>query len=240
MDTHSPNTITEKKQKGKKMNYGKPNKEKFNEATKLIEKNAERKEEKMTTDSQSPFYFEVAVAECPDVERFNNYADAVSYCDRNELDYEFIIKRPNTITEKKEEKMTKEFIGYICVDGMFDYMTINYYNKLTKKEKEGIDYEYYKQNKHKSTDFIDYYEKCMEKRKEEEEETDKEKVIKRFNLEVGDKIKLGQCRGGGIATIKKMTEKSIILKDSTSRLTFKSIVKNNYEDIDTNLGEDYE
>ena len=57
----------------------------------------------MSTHSKSPFYFEVAVAENPDVERFNNYADAVKYCDRHLLDYEFIIKKPNTITEKKEK-----------------------------------------------------------------------------------------------------------------------------------------
>ena len=68
----------------------------------------------------------------------------------------------------------KSLIGSINVDGLFHYMTVNYYNTLTKKEKEGIDYEYYKQNKHKSTDFIDYYDKCMEKRKEKRNEYMKE------------------------------------------------------------------
>tara|TARA_R100000388_G_C7133422_1_gene106536 strand:+ start:60 stop:509 length:450 start_codon:yes stop_codon:yes gene_type:complete len=72
-----------------------------------------------------------------------------------------------------------------------------------------------------------------------DEETDKEKVCKKYDLQVGDEIQLGQCRGGGIATIKAFTEKSIILKNSTSRLTFKSIVKNNYKDIEKNLSSYY-
>lgn len=44
----------------------------------------------MTTHSECPFYFQVADAENPDVERFNNVADAKRYCDRHGLDYELI------------------------------------------------------------------------------------------------------------------------------------------------------
>lgn len=63
--------------------------------------------------------------------------------------------------------MTNERVKFMVdVDGMFDYMVDGYYNTLTKKEKEGIDYGYYEQNKHQSTDFIDYYQECIEKRKE--------------------------------------------------------------------------
>ena len=72
-----------------------------------------------------------------------------------------------------------------------------------------------------------------------DEETDKEKVIKKYDLQVGDIIRLGGARWGRIATIKAFTEKSIILKDSTSRLTFKNIVKNNYIDIEKNLSSYY-
>ena len=46
MDTHSPNTITEKKEKVKKIIIRKPNKKKVNEATKLTQKNTGSKEEK--------------------------------------------------------------------------------------------------------------------------------------------------------------------------------------------------
>ena len=45
--------------------------------------------------------------------------------------------------EEKAKMPNVEYIGSINVDGMFHYMTVNYYNTLTKKEKEGIDYEYY-------------------------------------------------------------------------------------------------
>ena len=59
--------------------------------------------------------------------------------------------------------------GSICVEGMFHDLTMRYYNKLTEEEKEGIDYEYYKKNKHKSTDFISYYDDCVKKREEKKE-----------------------------------------------------------------------
>jgi hypothetical protein len=85
----------------------------------------------------------------------------------------------------------------------------------------------------------------------EHEENDKEKVCKKYDLQVGDEIQLGQCRGGGIAKIKAFTEKSIMFGvsvsydtksgkcKSLSRLNFKSIVKNNYEDIEKNLSSYY-
>ena len=63
--------------------------------------------------------------------------------------------------------MTNERVEMMVnIDGMFDAMVRGYYNPLTKKEKQGIDYEYYEQNKHLSLDFIDYYQECIKKRKE--------------------------------------------------------------------------
>ena len=63
--------------------------------------------------------------------------------------------------------MTNERVEMMVnIDGMFDALVRGYYNTLTKKEKQGIDYEYYEQNKHLSTHFIDYYQECIKKRKE--------------------------------------------------------------------------
>jgi len=70
------------------------------------------------------------------------------------------------------------------------------------------------------------------------EETDKEKVIKKFGLQVGDMIKLGPRRSGAIVTIKRFTEKSIIVPEQL-RLRFRDIVKNNYVDIEKNLSDYY-
>ena len=65
MNTHSPNTITEKKQKGKKIIIRKPNKKKVNEGTKLIEKNTGSKEEKMTEQMTSFYEDETICSKCP-------------------------------------------------------------------------------------------------------------------------------------------------------------------------------
>ncbi len=67
--------------------------------------------------------------------------------------------------------------------------------------------------------------------------TDKEKVIEKFNLQEGDNIKLGECRGGHIIKIMELKDKSIKVDTYGGvRLYYRNIVRSNYEDIEKNLG----
>lgn len=70
----------------------------------------------------------------------------------------------------------------------------------------------------------------------EKEKSDKEKVLEKFNLKVGDTIKLGESRGGLIAKIKELGDNSFKTDQKGGRFIYKNIVKNNYEDIEKNLG----
>ena len=70
----------------------------------------------------------------------------------------------------------------------------------------------------------------------EKEKSDKEKVLEKFNLKVGDTIKLGKSRGGLIAKIKELGDNSFKTDQKGGRFIYKNIVKNNYEDIEKNLG----
>ena len=66
--------------------------------------------------------------------------------------------------------------------------------------------------------------------------TDKQITIEKFNLKEGDTIMLGKRRGNCLVKIKRITDKSIVVEDSAIKLRFKTIVKDNFTDIEKNLG----
>ena len=65
--------------------------------------------------------------------------------------------------------------------GALAFFTKCYYDNLTNKEKKGIDYEYYKKNPLKSYEIQDYYQKCMNERKEKKSVRDKARYQKDKN-----------------------------------------------------------
>ena len=78
--------------------------------------------------------------------------------------------------------ITKTFVKHIPMnvnqEGALKFFTKCYYEHLTNKEKKGIDYEYYKRNPLKSYEIQDYYQKCLDERKERKSIRDKARYQK--------------------------------------------------------------